>query len=396
MKINISTRKKSLIIIFFLIFALPFALACRSQLTGEKTSVQETAAETAPKTDIRPDWQREWESTIQAAKKEGKVVIYGSPKPEAYAAIAAGFKKAYGLDVETVTGRSAQIVAKILTEKRAGLHLGDVILVGGATAVTELGPSDLLAVLDPIIILPEVRDDKIWYKKSFANQMLDPGHLSFTFMSALDIPMARNTRLVGPEDIKEWEDLLQPAWKGKLLVNDPTTTGKGQSNFAMIGKMKGWDFWRALVRQNPTMNRDNRLQMDWLAQGKFPILISPSTSSAQEFIDVGAPVAFIRLKGDNYTTSSGGVVSVFKQGPHPNAMKVFVNYLLSKEGQTLWSRADGMQSAREDISTEGLDPIRVRAPGIIYPASDDWEFYMWREKNKIEEIAKEIVGPLIK
>ncbi len=341
-------------------------------------------------------WETEWAATLELAKKESKLVIYGSPKPEAYKAMAEGFKKNFGLNIETVAGRSAEVVTKIKMEDRAGLHLGDVVLVGGSTAVIELAPFDMLAKLDPFLILPEVMDDKAWYKKSWQNQILDPGHFSFSYVASLDMLMMRNINMVGPNDIKGWESFLEPKWKGQLLINDPTTTGKGQSNFAMVGKMKGWDFWRAIARQSPTVLRDNRLQMEWLSQGKYPMLISPSTSSAQSFIDAGAPVAFIRLQEGNYTSSSGGVISVFKKAPHPNVTKIFLNYLLSREGQTLWSKADGVQSARIDVPTEGLNPLIIREPGVMYPASDDWEFYGWRETAKVEDIAKEIFGPLLK
>ena len=118
--------------------------------------------------------------------------------------------------------------------------------------------------------------------------------------------------------------------------------------------------------------------------------------TSEEFIDVGAPVGFIRLNEGNYTTSSGGVISMFKRAPHPNTTKVFLNYLLSREGQTLWSQADGGQSARTDVPTDKLNPLRVRTPGVIYPASDDWEFYSWRQTANVEEVAKEIFGPLLK
>lgn len=389
-------RKALLLMVLFLL-TTPL-LACTPKTAPvEKpfsgATVQELQINTKP---APGGWETEWENTLSLAKKEGKLVIYGSPKPEAYSAMSAGFKKNFGLIVETVVGRSAEVVAKIQMEHRAGLYLGDVVLVGGATAVLDLGNLDLLARIDPLIILPEVKDDKVWYKKSLENQLLDPGHLSFSFIAGLDMPLARNTNMVGPQDIKAWEELLQPKWKGKLLINDPTTTGKGQSNFAMIGKMKGWDFWRAITRQEPIVIRDNRLQMEWLAQGKYPLLISPSTSSAQEFIDAGAPVGFIRLQEGNYTTSSGGVISVFKRSPHPNTTKIFLNYLLSREGQTLWSQADGGQSARIDVPADKLNPLRVRTPGIMYPASDDWEFYMWRQKTNVEEIAKEIFGPLLR
>lgn len=385
-------------LIIICIFGAIF-VTCSSNVTPpEKPALPSLQGELAPesKSVSKETWEVEWEKTLQEAKNEGKVVIYGSPKPAAYSAITAGFKKAFGLDIETVTGPSAQIIAKVKRENTAGLSLADVVLIGGSVAVLNLGPLDLLAKLDPLLILPEVKDDKVWYRKSLENQFLDPQHLSIVFISSLDTPLAINTRLVGPEDVKELDDLLQPRWKDKLLINDPTTSGKGQSSFAMIGKMKGWDFWRTIARQNPTLLRDNRLQMEWLSQGKFPLLVSPSPSSAQDFISAGAPIAFIRLRKDHYVASSGGVISVFKNAPHPNATRLFLNYLLSKEGQTLWSRAEGDQSSRMDVPTEGLDPERLVTPGVVYPALDEWEVTMWREKNNVEEIAKEIFGPLLR
>lgn len=387
-------RKTLLLITLFLITSLVFA--CKQEITPTEKPMTETPPKELIAKFAAGGWQAEWDNTLALAKKEGKLVIYGSPKPEAYAAISAGFKRNYGLSIETVVGRSAEIISKIKMENRSGLHLGDVVLVGGATSVIELAPLDLVANLDPLLILPEVKDDKVWYKKSVAGQILDPQHYSFSFIASIDMPMSRNTNIVGRDEINAWEDLLQPKWKGKMIVNDPTTTGKGQSNFAMVGKIKGWDFWRAITKQEPLVIRDNRLQMEWLAQGKYSILVSPSTSSAQEFMDAGAPVTFIRLKDGNYTTSSGGVISVFSKAAHPNVTTIFLNYLLSKEGQTLWSKSDGTQSARIDVPTEGLNPTIVRTPGVIYPASDDWEFYSWREKANIEGVAKEIFGPLLK
>ncbi len=379
------------------IFSTIFSACSSNSPPPEKHALPSLKGGPAPDSQSisKETWQVDWENMLREAKKEGKVIIYGTPKPAVYAAISAGFRKAFGLDVETVTARDAQIIAKIRMENTAGLHLADISLTGGSS-VQILGPLDLVARQDPLLILPEIKDDKIWYKRSMGNQFLDPEHLAFSFIAVVNTPMARNNKLVGSEEIKVWEDLLQPRWKDKFIMNDPTTTGAGQSSFAMVGKIKGWDFWRAIVRQNPTVIRDTRLQMEWVAQGKFSLVVSSSSSSAQEFIDAGAPINLIRLREDNFTSSSGGVISIFKIAPHPNAAKLFLNYVLSKEGQTIWSQADGAQSARLDVSTEGLNPILLRTPGIIYPASDDWEFHVWREKNNIEELAKEIFGPLLR
>lgn len=381
----------------FLLLVISLTGALLSGCTQKAVSTEQPAINPEP-----PGFQEEqrkisWEGVLGQARKEGRVVIYGSPKPQTYTAIEKAFKNAYGITLEAVAGRAAEIVQKIRTEQYAGLYLADIRFGGAESALFNLKPYDLLADMDPLIDLPEVRAPKVWFRGSLENQYIDKERTALSFVAALDIPLAINTNLIKPEAVKSLEDLLDPRWKGKMIVNDPTTSGKGQQSFSMIGwRIRNWDFWRAIARQEPVVVRDIRLATDWLARGRYALLISPSTSGAQEFIEAGAPIKMLRFDGEGYVSASGGVVSVLKRAPHPKATQVFLNWLLTKEGQTIWSKEDGAQSARTDVATDFLDPIRVRDPKVKYYSTDDWEYISWRATGEDEKMAREIFGPLIK
>ncbi len=369
--------------------------ACSAPTQKPSPQAEAPAPSAAPV--AKSGWETTWDKWQAEARNERKLVIYGTAKPLVHQAIAKGIKQAHGIELEFLSGRSAEIEQKIMTEYRAGLHLPDVWMAGGPdTAVFIFKPADMAEDLDPLIIRPEARDPKTWYTGSFEKQYNDPWHLSFSFIAAVDIPLAVNNTLVRPDEIKSLDDLLDPKWKGKMILNDPTTSGKGQQSFVVIGwKMRDWDYWRAIAKQEPVLLRDTRLATDWLAKGRYPILISPSTSAAAEFMQAGAPIGFVRFAKEGYVSHSGGTISLLKKAPHPAAAKLFLNWLLSKEGQTTWSRADGTQSARTDVPTDHLDAVRLRDPNVKYFSTSDWE-YVSRDLTKDVALAKEIFAPLIK
>ncbi|MFH0768307.1 MAG: hypothetical protein V1932_01910, partial [Chloroflexota bacterium] len=95
------------------------------------------------------------------------------------------------------------------------------------------------------------------------------------------------------------------------------------------GEIMGWDYMREFVKQEPTIVADARLLVDWVAHGKYPIAVGTKVEVVLEFVKVGAPVAVIIVAGDgSYLNVGSGTVSLFKNAPHPNASKVYVNWLL--------------------------------------------------------------------
>lgn len=140
--------------------------------------------------------------------------------------------------------------------------------------------------------------------------------------------------------------------------------------------------------------RDERLQVEWVARGRYPLGVAASSDIVTEFLKAGAPLAEVTPVEGTYVTSGSGAVAFVEKAPHQNAAKIFINWLLSREGQTIFSKAMGRQSAREDVPTDFLLPSRIRQPGGKYVRTDDEEWRLAMPKKF--EIAREIFGQLMK
>ncbi len=130
-----------------------------------------------------------------------------------------------------------------------------------------------------------------------------------------------------------------------------------------------------LLKQQPVITRDERMLTEWVARGKNPVGIGPSPAIPTEFIKMGAPVAFADMKEPRLLTPGYGILSAFKDPPNPNAAKLFVNWLLSKEGSSVFAPALGYPPTRVDVSTEDFLPPLV-------PRKDDVDVY-----NKYDFVA---------
>lgn len=202
---------------------------------------------------------------------------------------------------------------------------------------------------------------------------------------AVTTPVTINTNLVKPEEIKSYNDLLNPKWKGKILQGDPTVPGGGMSVGTTALGIMGEDFIKKLLEQQPMVVREKRLESEWLAQGKYSIGFGMDNRVATEFIESGAPfVQLVPREGASIGGGSGQIV-IFKQAPHPNAAKVFLNWLLSKEGQSIYHRPGGNGSRRKDVANEWLLPARRPQPGIPYLREGE-DYYTVVQEQLIQKI----------
>lgn len=219
---------------------------------------------------------------------------------------------------------------------------------------------------------------------------MDKEQKILAFTAYPSIELAINTELVKENEIKSLKDLLDPKWRGKILMNDPTIAGGGLGWFSDTLEIHGTEFMRQLADNKPTILRDQRLQVEWLAKGRYAILTNPQSEIIANFLKAGASVKQIELI-ETKLSSGSGHISLLNKAPHPNASRVFINWLLSREGQTVYSRSILQQSAREDISTDHLE--RVRKAGVKY--------YMNKEDALLKrpaqaKLAEEIFAPLLK
>lgn len=340
----------------------------------------------------KANWEVKWDKTVAAAKKEGKIVIYSSGGEETRTVFGDGLKKKFGLETEWVGGRGPELSEKIMMERRAGLHIVDVLIGASQPALMTLKPAGALQKLETELILPEVIDPKAWLLGEFP--WLDRDHYIMSFMAYPDTTYVMNTDMVKPADLTSFKELLNPKWKGKIVMDDPTFPGSGGAFFIGISKIMGLDFMRELVKQEPFLTRDRRLLIEWVARGKYAIGLAPHTPFIPEFQNAGAPLAIGRPKEGSYFSSGIGILSLVNEPPHPNAARVFANWILTKEAQIAHANITQQQSYRDDIPVDYLPPIRQRDPNIKYFPLVTEEYL--QNYNDNLKLSVDIFGPLKK
>ncbi len=342
---------------------------------------------------IKAGWEDQWNRVVAVAKKEGKVVIYSTAGNEVRTVMQPAFQAKYSISADFIMGKGAEISQKLISERKANINIADIYIGGTTTQVTQLQPAGVSVPLDEALILPEVKDPKVWWGGSLL--FVDSKHMALAF-NAYPIPSyAINTSIVKPEELKSYRDLLNPKWKGKITLNDPTTAGIGEKGLSFVMDTLGVDFVKDLAKQEPVVVRDQRLQVEWLAHGKYPIGLFCKSDPIAEFVKAGASIKELIPPEGQALTSGSGNLSLIDGAPHPNASRVFINWLLSKEGQVLFSQASLVQSAREDIPIDFLDPVKMRATGVKYVWAETEEMLL-KLGNEQRPIFKEIFSPLIK
>ena len=344
--------------------------------------IQSSAAAQAVKT--------EWDKTLELAKKEGKVVVSIPASAELRKLIEDAFKKRYPIDIELVPARGSVVIRKIADESKAGIRYFDIHIGGSNSAVTGLLDEGVLEPFEPYLILPEAKDPKNWWG---GHMWVDRAkRYIYTFQAYLTESMWRNETLVKTEDLRSYDDLLDPKWRGKLGILDPRTPGAGDSNWAYIWLVKGEDYLKKLAAQNLVIGRDQRVLGESLAKGKIAVVVGLTYYSLLPFVTAGLPVKPVPpLKEGTYGTGGSGNVAIIKNPPHPNATKVFINWLLSKEGQEVTTKALGQATRRLDVDTKWL-----REYGVI-PAKDQLSIKEYLDaENQSEEKLEKVREPAVK
>ena len=309
----------------------------------------------------------EWDQVLAAAKNEGKVSVIGPVGPDRRDILTEPFQKKYGIQVEYHADRGSGIGPRVAAERRANKFLWDIVITGTTTALTALIPMGALDPMDDALILPEVKNPKAW--RGGAIEFSDPGHRMIVMTPSQLGTLFVNPNTIKPGAIKSYKDLLNPKYKGKIVADDGRFAGPGQATFTFfyLHPDLGPNFIRALAKQEIAVFRDYLQEIDSVAKGRHLVLIGVSDIAAEERKKKGVPIDIINprtLKEKSDVSPGSGGVALFNQAPHINAAKVYLNWLLSKEGQTGFARVNGYISARLDVPTDH-SPWRVPIPGAI-------------------------------
>jgi len=312
-----------------------------------------------------------WERTVRAAEQEGQVVVYTIGQEAEWHAFQKRFPK---IKLVLVPGRAAQVLQRIMAERRAGKFLADVVRLGGGTATSLLKAQ----ALDPVassLILPEVKDTSKWFEGRHHYNDSESRYI-FVYAAFPLRLLAYNTKVVDPKSLTSFWDLLDPKWKGKVTAKDPADPGGGSPLlFLYYNPQLGPEYLRKLITAGGlTLVRDERQQTDWLASGRFPVAITAKATEVEEAKRQGLPVDVWdphALSKDGVGMEAGGtMISLVNKAQHPNAAKVMINWFLSREGQMIVQKGapndPGPNSLREDIPKEDLPPWAHRQKGVRY------------------------------
>ncbi len=312
----------------------------------------------------------EWQSVVAAAKKESLrlMVMTGTP----YADVVGSFQKAYpDIKVEMTQARPGDSTTRIVTEQQNGQFFWDVFWGPSNNLNAVLVPAGALQDIKPFFVLPEVTNDANWMG-GFERYSQDISKRRLSFLAEMNVATGRfavNWDKIPKGSLKEWQDLLDPKWQGKIAIYDPTRPVTGAISLSCALPLVGEDFIRKLfAQQKLTPLGDARLLTDWIVRGRYPVVIGLSSSFLPNFQKEGLGNNIEEIGGTVCSGVGGPGLAVMKNAPNPNATKIFINWLLSKAGQELYTQKfwpfNQTFSRRADV-TPPDDPEAVSAIELL-------------------------------
>ena len=307
----------------------------------------------------------ERDDLIDAAKKEREVVFYTTTNLEEASAMSARFKGRYPfLEVNITRAEGERLTTKVLQETRAKKSLVDVMQT----------PAFYLDALKKRGILGQYApSDDRFYPRGFKEEK----HWTATYYNPYVV--LYNTKLVAAQNLpKRYDDLLAPFWKNKMIL-EKDKVDWFTAMLHILGRDKGIRYMRELAKQGPMLRIGQTLITQLVAAGESSLQINANAVTVNRLKQRGAPVDWV-APGPLPGLMVG--VGVISQAPHPAAARLFVDFLLSKEGQQLYQNA-GRLVARSDLPQD--ESIKVRGAQIV-PVDPAWAESFDEDAKLLKEI----------
>ena len=291
-------------------------------------------------------------SLVERAKKEGTFMLYSSMNAPDVNHLFDGFRKKYPfITPKGYTTRSAALLERVITEARAGKQFADVIQGNAFTLYLLAKRGHTEAYFSP-------------EAKTYADSFRDPANGWIAVYLQLNV-IGYNTKLVPRSEApKGYEDLLNAKWKGRMGLDDKQYIWY-DGMLKVLGREKGLAYMKRLAGQAINFRSGNSLLANLLAAGEFGILINTRPESIDELKQKGAPVDWVTTKP---MTANVLPIAIAKNAQHPNAGKLFMDYMLSEEGQKVLSGMSrtpvrpGIAATNPRLS-QGME-IAVNDPGM--------------------------------
>ena len=299
---------------------------------------------------------------IEAGKKEGKVVAYGSLESDNADAVFQVFKKKTGIEVDYWRASATKVMDRALSEYRAGKPLFDMIITNDAP-MQIMVKEGIFTKYDS----PSAKD--------FTKDSIDP-NLGPRYRNVI-IGVIYNKDVIKPADApKSLEDLVKPQYRGKLVMPDPTqhttTTQWVASLEKLMGKEKAEKYIRDLAAQKPVLVESLLPAAERVSTGETPIGIS-YVKYVYMYSQKGAPMDYVRL---GKMMGDGHYVALGSKAPHPNAGKALIDFFLGQESMSI------MAKMGEFVNRKGIYPPLPDADKIQFVEMYDLDSKQFAEKKK--------------
>lgn len=299
---------------------------------------------------------------LEAAKKEGKAVIYGSLESDTVDVIMQGFRKKTGIEAEYWRASATKVMDRAMSEFRAGKPLADGI-VAADNVMRLMQQQGFFQKYDS----PTNSD--------FPKEVIDP-NLGPRYRNVVIGVVYNKSALKPAEFPKSLEDLAKPQYKGKIVMPDPTqhttTTQWLASLYKIMGKEKSDKFMRDLAANKPIWVESLLPSAERVASGELPIAIT-YVKYAYIHAQKGAPVDYVR---DAKLIGDASYITLASKAPHVNAGKAFIDYFLGDESMNI------MAKLGEFVNRKGILPPLPGADKIGFVEMDDLSTKDFAEKKK--------------
>lgn len=255
---------------------------------------------------------------ISEAKKEGKLMIYTSMNIRDLSPLINGFEKKYPfIKTEHYRTTSENVVSKVLMETRANKYIPDIIAAGD---------NDMYFVKKNNLLATYISPEREFIREEFKDK-----EGIWTGLYFLSYVIAYNTKLVSPADTpKSYEDLLKARWRGKMGM-DSKEIAWFQTQLEIMGRENGLRFMKKLAQQDIKMRIGHILLISLLAAGEYDALVVAFVNQVEELRRNGARIDWV--PSQQPIPAMPHAVGISKHAPHPNTAKLYVDYILSEEGQ---------------------------------------------------------------
>ncbi len=319
-------------------------------------------------------WEIEWDELVVAAQAEGELVWAGGAAiKEDFGPVQEAFTAKFGIKVIPQSGSSRQAQDRILAERQNGLFTTDMLSMSPRRGNIMID-NGALDPIPPQLFLPEVLDESLWWEGQHQYGDLTRQYIFQVSSSVRGANFTINYNLVNEDDINSYWDLLKPEYSDLLVSGFIGEEGVGSSvvTWYLLPGMGPELLEKLILETNIEMVGDLSIGKNKLITGDKGIgLFLGGTDDMVALAALGAPIKVLtKTMKEGGIIQGGGsssVIMLMNKAAHPSAAKLFLNWYLSREGQTTMVTAyPQRQSFREDVPTDLIPPELVRQEGASY------------------------------